>query len=128
MRRGGRWRVGRGRGEAGGHDDSGGDPSAASGGVAVLVDEPAAGRVTSDRVAWADRCDVVTVVGCALVQAAVGSMGVVVLEFLVEQQAQLLFVPDDGSVEEFVAQGANPSLGERVCLRCPWRDPKCRDP
>jgi len=46
---------------------------------------------------------------------------------LVEKQTQLLFVPDDGPVEEFVAQGANPSLGERVRLLCPWRDPKCGD-
>jgi len=44
-----------------------------SGCVAVLVDEPAAGSVTSDRLAWADRCGVVEVVRCALVEAAAGT-------------------------------------------------------
>jgi hypothetical protein len=29
----------------------------------------------------------------------------------------LVFVPDDGSVEEFVAQGSDPSFGVGVCLR-----------
>ena len=48
-------------------------PRVGSGCGAVLVDEPAAGGVTSDRLDWADRDDVVEVVGCGLVQAAVVS-------------------------------------------------------
>ena len=99
-----------------------------SGCGAVLVDEPAAGGVASDRLAWPIVDDVVGVVGCALVEAAVGSVGVVVLEVLVEQSSELAFVPDDRAVEELVAQRANPPLGERVRLRCPWRDPDRGDP
>jgi hypothetical protein len=90
-----------------------------SGCGAVLVDEPAVGGVSSDPLDWADRVDEVTVVGCALAQAPVGSMRVVVLDVLPEKQAQLLFVADDRPVEELVAQGANPSLRERVRLRKP---------
>ena len=54
--------------------------------------------------------------GCALVEAAVGSVLVVMLEVLNEQAPELAFVPDDGAVEELLADGANPPLGERVGL------------
>ena len=37
----------------------------------VPVDEPGAGRVTLDLVAWPDRGDVSGVVGCSLVESAV---------------------------------------------------------
>ena len=74
--------------------------------MAVLVDEPAAGRVPSDRFAETGRRDVAEIVGCALVQASVGSMRVVVGDVLADEVLELVFVPDDGSVEEFVAQRA----------------------
>ena|GEM_PF-2116237 len=56
-------------------------------------------------------------VGCALVQAAVGSVRVVVRDVLVEKHTQLALVPDARPVEELVAQGAYPPLGESVRLR-----------
>ncbi len=115
-----------GRGVVGGHEDlvrvSGG-----SGGAAVLVGEPAACRVTPDRLGLSDRRDVIKVVGRPLVEAAVGSMAVVVLDVFLEKHTQLALVPDDRPVEKLMAQGANPSLGESTGLRCPWRDPRCGD-
>lgn len=38
------------------------------------------------------------------------------------------FVPDDGAVQELVAQGFDPSFGVRVCLRRPRWDPDRGDP
>jgi hypothetical protein len=111
------WTSGSG-GEAGSHGLSrdGRRPLSGSGRVVVLVDEPAAGRVTSDRFAWADPRDAVEIVGRALVQASVGSVRVVVLVVLLDKHTQLAFVPDDGAVEEFVAVGPHPSFGERIRL------------
>ncbi len=57
------------------------------------------------------------VVWCSLVDASVGSIGVVVLDVLVEQSSELAFVPDDRPVQELMAKAAHPSLCERVCLR-----------
>jgi hypothetical protein len=56
-----------------------------SGGVAVLVDEPAAGRVPSDRFNLSDRFDLEAVGRCSLVQASVGSMCVVARDVLLEK-------------------------------------------
>ncbi len=88
-----------------------------SGCGSVLVDESVAGGVTSDRVASFDIDDIAVVVGCSLVESAVGSVGVVVLDVVVEKPFELVFVPDDGAVEEFVAEGPDPLLGVRVG---PW--------
>lgn len=89
-----------------------------SSGVAVLVDEPAAGGVLFDR--WAGPgCDGGDVVGWALVQRAVGPMLVVVVDVLAEQSAELALVPDDRPVQQFVAHGAHPPLRERVGSSAP---------
>ena len=44
---------------------------------------------------------------------------VVVLEVFLEQLLELVFVPDDGAVEEFVAECPDPSFGVCVGLRRP---------
>jgi len=72
-------------------------------------------------VAWSDRDDVAGVVGCPLADSTVGPVGVVVLDVLDEQGSKLVFVPDDGPVEEFVTESPDPPLRERVRLRRPWR-------
>ena len=94
-----------------------------SGCGSVFVDEPATGAVTLDRLAWPDRGDVSRVVGGSLVDSAVGSMVVVVLDVFLEQSSELVFVPDDCSVQEFMAECSYASLGERVRLRRARRDP-----
>ena len=43
----------------------------------------------------------------SLVQGAVGAMGVVVVDVLDDQRSELVFIPDQGPVQEFVANGAN---------------------
>lgn len=53
--------------------------------MVVLVDESSAGGVASDWLDLADCGYVASVVGCALVEAAVGSVRVVVLDVLVEK-------------------------------------------
>ena len=87
-----------------------------SGGGAVLVDEPAAGSASFDRPAWCDRDDVL-IVGCALVEGSVRAMRVVVLDVVDEQRPKLALVPHKGSIQEFVANGSDRPLGERVRLR-----------
>lgn len=57
------------------------------------------------------------VVGGCVVEAAVGAVRVVVLEVPVEESAELALVPDEGSVEEFVARGAYPALSVSVGVR-----------
>ena len=94
---------------------------------AVFVDESAAGGVLLDRLAWPDRGDIVCVVGCSLPDSAVGPVVVVVVDVFLEQPAELAFVPDDCSIQQFVAEGADPSLGERVGLRRSRRDPNGGD-
>ncbi len=79
--------------------------------------------MTSDRLACADRSDVVGVVGCPLVEPSVRAIAVVVLEVFLEQLSELVFIPDDGSVEEFVTESAHPPFSERVGLRRPRRCP-----
>ena len=53
-----------------------------SGCGAVLVDEPCAGGVSLDRAALPDRDDFSGVVGCPLLEPAVRSMSVVMLDVL----------------------------------------------
>ena len=59
--------------------------------------------------------------GCSLAEGAVRPVGVVVLDVVVEEAAELVLVPDEGAVEEFVADRAHPPLRERVRLRRAWR-------
>jgi len=42
--------------------------------------------------AWADRDDFSGVVGCSLVDSAVGPMGVVVVDVFLEESSELVFV------------------------------------
>ena len=78
--------------------------------------------------AWPDRDDFGGVVGCALVDSAVGTVAVVVLDVLDEQCSELVLVQDDRAVEKFVAECADPSFGVGVRLGCPGRDPFRGDP
>ena len=52
-----------------------------------------------DSLGWADRDDDGIVVGCSLVDAAVGAMQVVVVDVLDEQRTELFLVPDDRAIE-----------------------------
>ena len=56
------------------------------------------------------------VAGCWLVEASVGTVLVVVLDELCEEVMELALVPDQGPVEELVANGADPSLSEGIRL------------
>jgi hypothetical protein len=69
--------------------------------------------VSSDRSAGPIR-DNVELVRRALAEAAVWSVGVVVLDVLVEELFELPTVPDEGAVAEFASCGANPSFRVRV--------------
>jgi hypothetical protein len=51
------------------------------------------------------------------VESSVRAMAVVVLDVFLEQVSELVFVPDDGAVEEFVTESAHPSFGVCVGLR-----------
>lgn len=55
--------------------------------------------------------------GGVLVEGAVGAVGVVVVDVVGEEAAELAFVPDEGAVEELVAQGPDPAFGVGVG---PW--------
>jgi len=88
--------------------------------VAVLVDESVACGVSSDRLAGPVRDDVAQV-GCALSEAAVGSVGVVVLDVLAEESLEVRAVPDECAVEELAANSPDPSFGVAVRDRCVWR-------
>ena len=57
-----------------------------------------------------------------------GTVADVVLDVLDEQCSELALLPDDRWVEEFVAEGADPSLGVRVRLWRARRDPYLCDP
>ncbi len=46
------------------------------------------------------------------------SVGVVVIDVVDEELFELVLVPDDGSVEEFAAQGSDPSFGDGVGDGC----------
>lgn len=69
----------------------------------------------SDLVVWADRNNIFAV-GRSLMKASMRSMLVVVNYVLLDQIAELAFVPDDRPVEQLVTQRPNPPLRERV--RC----------
>ena len=88
-----------------------------SGGGAVLGYESGARGASFDPLAWADRDNVDGVVGCVLVDTAVGAVLVVVVDVLDEQCSELFLVPGDRSVEEFMTKSPDPSFGVGVCLR-----------
>jgi hypothetical protein len=75
--------------------------------VAVLVDEPAARGVSSDRLARSERDDY-TIVRRALAERTVGSVGVVVLHVVAQEPLELAAVPDERAVAEFAAHNADP--------------------
>ncbi len=81
-----------------------------------------------DLVAWPDLSNGCIVVGCALVDPAVGAVLVVVVDVLDEQCSELFLVPDDFAVEQFVSKCADPSFGVRARLCGAWRDPESGDP
>lgn len=49
-----------------------------------------------------------------LVEGAVRPVAVVVVDVVDDEAFELGLVPDDGSVEEFAAEGADPAFGEAV--------------
>ena len=69
-----------------------------------------------DGAAEVDFGRVSVVAGCSLVEAWVGTVLVVVLGELCVEVMGLVLVPDQGPVEEFVANGADPSLSEGIRL------------
>jgi hypothetical protein len=77
--------------------------------------------VSLDRLVCADRGDVGGVVGCSLVESSVRATVVVVLDVFLEELSMLVFVPDDGAVEEFVTECPDPSFGVCVGLGRPRR-------
>jgi hypothetical protein len=85
-----------------------------SGGVAVLVDESAADGGAGDWSAWFDQLRGVGVVRRSLLDVSVGPVLVVVGEVLIEESPQLMLVPDEGPIEQFVAYRADPALSERI--------------
>lgn len=91
-----------------------------SGCLAVLVDESAAGGVSSDRLARPIGDDR-RVVGCALPERPVGSVVVVVLDVVVQKPLEVLAIPDEGAVAELAAHGADPPFRVRVRDRCARR-------
>jgi len=88
-----------------------------SGCDAVFVDEPVTGGGSSDLLVEFDHGRVALIVGCSLAETTVGSVLVVVGHELFEEPTQLALVPDQGPVQEFVADGANPAFGEGVGSR-----------
>ena len=87
--------------------------------MTVLVDESVAGGVSSDRLARPIRDDHM-IVGCALAERSVGSVGVVVLDVVGQELFELRAVPDEGPVAEFSAYGVDPSFRVGVCDWCAW--------
>ena len=78
--------------------------------------EPGASGCAVDRAAEFDHGRVVLVAGCSLAEASVGPVLVVVRDEFIEEASELALVPDQGPVQQFVANGAHPSLSERVGL------------
>ena len=81
----------------------------------VFVDESIEDSAPADLVDW-DRFGrfLIDAGGGVLVDAAVGPVAVVVLEVLDEQHSELVFVPDQGVVEEFGSGGADEAFGGGV--------------
>ena len=52
-----------------------------------------------------------------LVERAVWAVGVVVVDVVDDEALDLLLVPDDGAVEEFSSDRADPAFGKRICDR-----------
>lgn len=91
-------------------------PELGSGGSTVLVDEPGAGADSFHGPAVSDVGDGTLVVRGVLAEGPVGAVGVVVAELVGEQAAKLSLVPDDGAVEEPVAECADPKALDRTLI------------
>jgi hypothetical protein len=102
---------GSGRVEAGGFADGLAVVGGGSGRVAVLVDEPVAAGVSSDRSAESILDDQV-VRGRVLFERPVGAVRVVVLDVVAWEPLELAAVPDEGAVEELAAHGGDPVRAE----------------
>ena len=73
-------------------------------------------QVGCRRIGWPGRYATTSaIVGCALAEAAVGPVCVVVLDVLAQEPFELSAVPDEGAVEELAAHGADPPF--RVGVR-----------
>ena len=96
-------RIGSGRGcferaEAGGARAVG-SGLRVSGCDAIFVDEPVTGGGSSDRVVEFDHGRVALIGGCALAEAAMGPVDVVVGHELLEEPTGLALVPDQGPIK-----------------------------
>ena len=91
----------------------------------VLVDEAvASGRSECRDVGWRGFSGVVGRCRGSLFEGAVGSVLVVVRDVVGDEAFELLAVPDDGAVEEFAADRADPAFSERVGH---WRAHGCAE-
>ena len=70
-----------------------------SGCDAIFVDEPVTGSGSSDLLVEFEHGRVTFVGGCALVETAMGPVGVVVGHELLEEATELALVPDQGPIE-----------------------------
>ena len=52
--------------------------------------------------------------GWSLIERTVGPVRVVMIDVVDDKLVELAAVPDDGAVEEFASEGADPAFGERV--------------
>ena len=84
--------------------------------MSVLVDVAAEGRSLDSVRAFDLLCGVLESWRAEL-QAAVGSLRVVVADVLVQKQSKVPLGEDQHSVGEFGRHGLDESLGEAVCLR-----------
>ncbi len=85
-----------------------------SGRVSVLVDQAVAPGCLDDPEPRGTGVGVWRGQGWSLVEGAVGSVFVVVVDVVDDDTLELPLVPDDGAVEKFSADGADPAFGERV--------------
>ena len=74
-----------------------------------------------DRLAKFDHGCVGVVAGCSLVEVPVWAVLVVVLDEVVEEPVELVLVPDQGAIQELMADGTNPTFSESVGLWRTWR-------
>ena len=84
-----------------------------SGSLSVFMDEPVASARCRDRVASTERCRW-RLRRRLLAEGAMRAVLVVMLDVLHDEPAELLLVPDDGPVEQFAAQAADPLFVMRI--------------
>jgi hypothetical protein len=92
-------------------------------GTPVFMDEPTEYVSASNPVESDEGCRVLprTSGWCSLLEGAVGAMRVVVRDVYREDSLELAAMHDEEPVEALVAEGADPSFGERVRVRCAHR-------